>query len=89
MNELANLEREVEMARARLAGNLSTLVSTDTYSEFKEEVKDEARSALAKMVENLKSRAAANPASGDRQGFAFTSSTHGFPRSSTRKSTRA
>ena len=62
MNELANLEREVEMARARLAGNLSTLVSTDTYSELKEDVKDEARSALAKMVENLKARAAANPA---------------------------
>ena len=62
MNNLANLEREVEMARARLAGKLSTLVSTDTYSELKEDVKDEARSAIAKMVENLKARAAANPA---------------------------
>ena len=61
MNELANLEREVELARARLAGNLSTLVSTETYSEFKEDVKDEARSAVANIVENLKARAAANP----------------------------
>src|SRR4029079_6316398 len=62
MNELANLEREVELARARLAGNLSTLVSADTYSEFKEDVGDQARSAIAKIVENLKARAAANPA---------------------------
>ena len=54
MNELANLEREVELARARLVGNLSTLVSTDTYSEFKEDVKDEARSAVDKIVENSK-----------------------------------
>ena len=43
MNNLANLERDVEMARARLAGNLSTLVSIDTYSALKEDVKDEAK----------------------------------------------
>ncbi len=61
MNELANLEREVELARARLAGNLSALISADTYAEFKEDVKATATSAVAKMVENLKARAAANP----------------------------
>ena len=72
MNELANLEREVEMARARLAGNLSTLVSTDTYSAIKEDVKDEARSAIAKMVENLKARAAANPAAALAIGAGLT-----------------
>jgi dGTP triphosphohydrolase len=72
MNELANLEREVEMARARLAGNLSTLVSTDTYSELKEDVRDEARSAVAKMVENLKARAAANPAAALAIGAGLT-----------------
>jgi len=72
MNELANLERDVELARARLAGNLSTLVSTDTYSEFKEDVKDEARSAIAKILENLKARAAANPAAALAIGAGLT-----------------
>ena len=72
MNELANLEREVELARARLVGNLFTLVSTDTYSDLKEDVKDEARSALAKMVENLKARAAANPAAALAIGAGLT-----------------
>lgn len=72
MNELANLEREVESARARLAGNLSTLVSTDTYSKLKKDVKDEARSAVAKMVENLKARAAANPAAALAIGAGLT-----------------
>jgi len=72
MNELANLERDVELARARLAGNLSTLVSTDTYSEFKEDVKDEARSAIAKILENLKARAAANPAAAVAIGAGLT-----------------
>jgi hypothetical protein len=72
MNELANLEREVELARARLAGNLSTLVSTETYSEFKEDVKDDARSAVANIVENLKARAAANPAAALAIGAGLT-----------------
>jgi len=72
MNELANLERDVELARARLTGNLSTLVSTDTYSEFKEDVKDEARSAIAKILENLKARAAANPAAAVAIGAGLT-----------------
>ena len=72
MNELANLEREVEMARARLAGNLFTLRSANTYSQFKEDVKDEARSTLEKMVENLKARAAANPAAALAIGAGLT-----------------
>ena len=63
MNEhVGNLEREVEMARARLTTNLSTLFSTHTYAAFKEDLKDEARSAFSRMVENVKGRAAANPA---------------------------
>jgi phage host-nuclease inhibitor protein Gam len=63
MNEdLGNLEREVEIARARLSNNLSTLRSAENYTAFKEDLKDEARSALSRIVENVKARAAANPA---------------------------
>lgn len=72
MNELANLEREVEMARARLAGHLFTLRSANTYSQFRENVKYEARSTVEKMVENLKARAAANPAAALAIGAGLT-----------------
>jgi hypothetical protein len=72
MNTLAQLEREVEMARARLAGNLSTLVSPHTYADLKEDMKDEARSALANIVDNLKARAAANPAAALAIGAGLT-----------------
>ena len=44
MNEdLRNLERDVETARARLNTRLSTLSSGDTYAALKEEVKDDPR----------------------------------------------
>jgi hypothetical protein len=73
MNEdLGKLEREVELARARLTNNLSTLFSADTYSAFKEDLQDEARSGLSRMVENVKARAAANPAAAIAIGAGLT-----------------
>jgi F0F1-type ATP synthase membrane subunit b/b' len=71
------LELEVEAARAKLAGDLATLRSPATYQEFTEGLKQEAfeakdamiekakSSAVSKMeefVEDIKARAAANPA---------------------------
>ena len=58
---LPQLEREVEAARAKLAGDLSSLRSPAAYSEFKKDLKHEARSTLSGIVEELKARAAANP----------------------------
>jgi len=75
--DLRELEREVEAARARLAVNLSTLRSPDTYSEFADNIKQTAldtknslvedarsrtQSAIDEAVDRLKARAAANPA---------------------------
>ena len=74
---LHQLERDVEAARAKLAGDLSTLRSPATYSEFSSELKYEAldmkdalvdkakssvQSTIDTFVEDLKARAAANPA---------------------------
>jgi hypothetical protein len=74
---LHQLERDVEAARAKLAGDLSTLRSPATYSEFSSELKYEAldmkdalvdkakssvQSTIHTFVEDLKARAAANPA---------------------------
>ena len=73
MNEdLAHLEHEVEIARARLTTNLSALFSADTYEAFKVDLKDEARSAVSRMVENVKARAAANPAAALAIGAGLT-----------------
>ena len=73
---LHQLERDVEAARAKLAGDLSTLRSPATYSEFSSELKYEAlemkdalvdkakssvQSTIDTFVEDLKARAAANP----------------------------
>jgi hypothetical protein len=73
---LHQLERDVEAARAKLAGDLSTLRSPATYSEFSSELKYEAldmkdalvdkakssvQSTIDSVVEGLKARAAANP----------------------------
>jgi hypothetical protein len=73
---LHQLERDVEAARAKLAGDLSTLRSPATYSEFSSELKYEAlemkdalvdkakssvHSTIDTFIENLKARAAANP----------------------------
>jgi hypothetical protein len=57
----------VECARARLTNNLSTLCSVDTYTAFKE-----ARSALPRIVKNVKARAAANPAAALAIGAGLT-----------------
>ncbi len=74
---LHQLERDVEAARAKLAGQLSSLRSPATYSEFSSELKHEAlemkdalvdkakssaQSTIDTFVEDLKARAAANPA---------------------------
>src|SRR5688572_8981396 len=73
---LRELERDVEVARSKLARDLSTLRSPDTYSQFTSTLKDEAvsakdalldkarasaQSAVESFVEELKARAAANP----------------------------
>jgi len=74
---LNKLERDVEVARAKLADNLSTLSRPEAYAEFSDELKREARQVTNAAVrrakfevqdraesylENLKARAAANPA---------------------------
>lgn len=73
---LRELEHDVEIARSKLARDLSTLRSPDTYSEFTSTLKSEATSAKDEMlekaktsvqstvqsiVEDLKAKAAANP----------------------------
>jgi hypothetical protein len=70
---LRELERDVEATRAKLARDLSTLRSPSTFAEFSEEVKqeaigakdavlDHAKSSALSFFDDLKARAAANPA---------------------------
>ena len=74
---LHQLEREVEASRAKLAGHLSVLRSPRTYSEFTSDLKSDAldakdvlvdkakssvQSTIESFVDDLKARAAANPA---------------------------
>jgi hypothetical protein len=74
---LQQIEREVEVARAKLAQDLAILRDPATFSEFTEELKGEAlgtkdalvdkakssvQSTIDGFVEDLKGRAAANPA---------------------------
>jgi hypothetical protein len=60
------LEREVEAARSKLANHLSVFRSPETVADFTRTLKQEARSGLdatiASIIEDLKGRAAANPA---------------------------
>jgi hypothetical protein len=73
---LRELEHDVEIARSKLARDLSNLRSPDTYSQFASAVKQEASSAkdalfekakssvqgtVESFVEDLKAKAAANP----------------------------
>ena len=73
---LRELEKEVEAARAKLAGDLATLRSPSTAAEFTESLKQEAfeakdalldkaktsiQSSIESMIEDVKARAAANP----------------------------
>jgi hypothetical protein len=75
--ELISLEREVEVTRERVAGDLARLRSPATLSEFKRELWTEARESKDQIVESatnyvedtvqnvlsdIKGRAAANPA---------------------------
>jgi len=74
---LSECEREVEVARAKLTRDLSTLRSPETFSSLTDELKAEAfeakdavvehakeevRTSVEGFVEDLKARAAANPA---------------------------
>jgi hypothetical protein len=70
---LAHLEVEVEAARRKLAGDLAALRSPhgigdlgstlkDAASELRDEVEDRAMSVVSRLVENMKAKAAANPA---------------------------
>ena len=58
---LARLETEVVEARAKLARDLALLRTPQTYREFGEDLKSEAQFAVQRVVDDLKSRAAANP----------------------------
>jgi hypothetical protein len=58
---LRELEGDVERARARLLAHLSVVSSPVAYSEFKDDLKEEARDTFQGIVENVKGRAAANP----------------------------
>lgn len=59
-------EREVEQARTKLAGDLAILRSPETLSAFTNDLQHEAKSAAQSTVnglfEDLKAKAAANPA---------------------------
>ena len=74
---LRQFEGDVEMARAKLTGSLATLRSPDTISAFTDDLKNEAleakdalvdkaktaaHSKVTELVEDLKAKAAANPA---------------------------
>jgi hypothetical protein len=60
------LEREVEAARAKLANDLTVLRSPETAADFTQALKQEAKSGLdatiQSIIEDVKGRAAANPA---------------------------
>lgn len=59
---MRELERDVEEARESLLSHLSVLSSPAAYSEFKQDLKDEARFTLRGILDDVKRRAAANPA---------------------------
>jgi hypothetical protein len=77
MGEVRDRERDVELARAKLAVDLAVLRSPKTLSDFTDDLKQEAldtkdaiidkakasaQSSLNGLVEDLKAKAAANPA---------------------------
>jgi tellurite resistance protein len=76
MSDLNALERDVEQARARFAGDLARLRSPTTVARFKDDAwaqavetkdelidktKDAARDGAQRLFTDLKERAAANP----------------------------
>jgi hypothetical protein len=60
--DLARLEFEVEEARARLVRNLSVLRAAQTYRKFTADLRSEAQSVAQRVMDDVKARAAANPA---------------------------
>jgi hypothetical protein len=58
---LSLLELQVEEARAKLASDLAILRSPQTYREFGEKLKSDAKSAVERAIDDVKARAAANP----------------------------
>ena len=60
--DLARLEFEVEEARARLVRNLSVLRAPQTYRKFTADLRSEAQSVAQRVMDDVKARAAANPA---------------------------
>ena len=61
-DNLIALEREVEQARFKLARDLAVLRSPTTYRKFGADLKSEAQSGVQRIIDDLKARAAANPA---------------------------
>ncbi len=59
---MRELERDVEQARERFLSHLSVLSTPAAYSEFKQDLKDEARVTVRGILLDVKGRAAANPA---------------------------
>ena len=59
---LGLLEDEVAAARTKLAGDLAILRSPHTYRKFTADLKSDAQSAVKSLVEEVKARAASNPA---------------------------
>jgi hypothetical protein len=59
--ELNALEREVELTRARFAGDLARLRSPHTFAEFKEDLWAHARDTKDGVLADVKARAVANP----------------------------
>ena len=59
---LLDHERDVEQARAKLAQDLTVLCSAKTFAAFKDDLKQGAFDTRDEFLENLKARAAANPA---------------------------
>jgi hypothetical protein len=59
---LQEIERDVEHARAQLLADLSLVLSPTAFAEFKSDLQEDARSTLHGIVEDIKGRAAANPA---------------------------
>jgi hypothetical protein len=59
---IRELEHDVEEARERFLSHLSVLSTPAAYSEFKQDLKDEARVTVRGILDDVKGRAAANPA---------------------------
>jgi hypothetical protein len=59
--ELNALEREVELTRARFAGDLARLRAPHNLAEFKEDLWAQARETKDGVLAEVKARAAANP----------------------------